>query len=86
MRRFEPATSRVRRLRASFTIATFPGRNARTVSGYNRRPNALMSADYAPQRGADRPETRRPDRMSIGVAALGACPYILFGQARIQGV
>jgi hypothetical protein len=45
-----------------------------------------MSADYAPQRGADRPETRRPDRMSIGVAALGACPYILFGQARIQGV
>ena len=38
MRRFEPAASRVRRLRSSFTIPTFPGRNARTVSGFNRRP------------------------------------------------
>jgi 23S rRNA pseudouridine955/2504/2580 synthase len=28
----------VRRLRSSFTIPTSPGRNARTVSGFNRRP------------------------------------------------
>jgi len=34
MRRFEPATRRVRRLRSSFTIPTSPGRNARTVSGF----------------------------------------------------
>jgi len=52
MRRFEPAASRVRRLRSSFTIATFPGRNARTVSGYNRRPRMCDLADFASQRGA----------------------------------
>jgi hypothetical protein len=37
MRRFEPAACRVRRLRFPFTIPSFPGRNARTVSGFNRR-------------------------------------------------
>src|SRR5215471_19206966 len=38
MRRFEPAASRVRRPRCSFTIAALTGRNARAVSGFNRRP------------------------------------------------
>ena len=38
MRRFVRRQAGVRRLRSSFNIPTFPGRNARTVRGFNRRP------------------------------------------------
>ena len=56
MRRFEPAASRVRRLRSSFTIATFPGRNARTVEGFNRRPvHARMPRPSLPRSAAPSP-------------------------------
>ena len=79
MRRFEPATRRVRRLRSSITIATFPGRNARTVSRFNRGP-VYASCDGpchpAPQGGSFRSgrrlsaeraaTTRLPDRVRTG--------------------
>ena len=57
MRRFEPAASRVRRLRSSFNILTFPGRNARTVNGFNRRPRHYLcgTTETTPLRGASRP-------------------------------
>ena len=58
MRRFEPAASRVRISRSSFTIAALTGRNARAVSGFNRRPVYAKNATayFAPKRG------QRPDR------------------------
>ena len=62
MRRFEPATSRVRRLRSSFTIATFPGRNARTVSDLTGWPvyasHATAVCCPAPQGDSLRPGGR----------------------------
>ena len=67
MRRFEPATSRVRRLRSSFTIPTSPGRNARTVSGFNRRPI------YATCHGRLCP-TLRGLRLAGGALAILGCP------------
>jgi hypothetical protein len=88
MRRFDPAASRVRRLRSSFTIATFPGRNARTVSGYNRRPNRTggTSGRLCPAARDRSPEDTARGRLSTTFTACGARLDNLFGRARIRGV
>jgi hypothetical protein len=53
MRRFEPTYAGCGDCALSFTIPTSPGRNARTVSGFNRRPiYAQATAVFAPIRGA----------------------------------
>ena len=50
MRRFEPTYAGCGDCALSFTIPTSPGRNARTVSGFNRRPiYALATAVFAPR-------------------------------------
>ncbi len=87
MRRFEPDTRRVRRLRSSFTIPTSPGRNARTVSGFNRRPIYAQAATavFAPRLAEPSlgPEGRSPSRMSE-IAAHGRNLQIAAGRCVLQ--